>query len=202
MSLSFTYAAMNGGKSTLLLQNAYSSRSRGFEVVILGFKGNTREASISSRLGVETKVDLYFSEATDMKKEINKKLARRGRHKVLEVLVDEAQFLTPRQVEDLLLFTLETGVEVRCYGLKTNFETKAFPGAQRLLELADELVELDLVRCRCGKKARINARFHSDTNELITSGPEQLIEGSQEAVVYDPVCASCFVALGGSLHST
>lgn len=193
---------MNGGKSTLLLQTAFSSRSREFEVIIVGYKRNTREKTIKSRLGVEYDADLLYDSTTRLRTGILRQLAKKGRHKVLEVLVDEAQFLTPKQVEDLLKFTIESGIDVKCFGLKTNFETKLFPGSQRLIELADELVELNLVRCRCGKKANINARFNPTTRELIIEGPEELIEGSVEEVIYDPVCSRCYIEHGGKLSSS
>lgn len=196
--LSFIFGAMNGGKSTLLLQNAYSARSRNFEVVLLGYGGNTREAGIKSRLGVQYEADaLYFPETT-MGEALKELLDTKGRDKILEILVDEAQFLTPQQVEDLLRFTITEKIDVKCFGLKTNFETKTFPGSQRLFELADELVELDIVRCHCGQKARINARFHSETGRIIASGPSELIEGSDSNIIYDPVCARCYLELGGT----
>ncbi len=187
---------MNGGKSTLLLQTAYSARARGFEVILVGFKGNTREETIKSRLGIEYTVDLFFTERTPINSALKRQIAAKGKPKVLAVLIDEAQFLTSKQVEDLLTFTLQTGMTVECYGLKTNFATKLFPGSQRLIELADNVQELSLVRCKCGGKASINARFNS-LGEIITSGPEKLIEGSHEEITYDPVCSSCFLDHGG-----
>lgn len=198
MGLKFIYSAMNSGKSTLLLQTAYSARSKGFEVILVGFKGNTRETTIKSRLGVEYEVDLFFDGRTNMKKALKKEAALKGKHKVLAILIDEAQFLTPKQVEELVRFTIETSIPVECYGLKTNFATRLFPGSQRLLELADEVEELALVRCSCGNKASINARFNSK-GEIVTSGPEKLIEGSKETIIYDPVCSSCFLDHAGTL---
>lgn len=198
MGLKFIYSAMNGGKSTLLLQTAFSARSRDFDAILVGYKGNTREATIKSRVGLENEADFFFDGRTNMRTSLKKQVASKGRTRVLVILVDEAQFLTPKQVEDLLRFTLETRIPVECYGLKTNFATRLFPGSQRLLELADEVEELALVRCKCGRRATINARFTSE-GEIITSGPEKLIEGEKE-VVYDPVCTSCFLDHGGSFN--
>ena len=195
--LSFIFGAMNGGKSTLLLQNAYSARSRDLEVILLGYGGNTREEGIKSRLGVQYDADALYHGDSSMEQLIQEAMERKGRERVLEVLVDEAQFLSPSQVEELLTYSIRHDIDVKCFGLRTDFETRSFPGSQRLFELADELVELNIVRCHCGAKARINARFNKDTGRIISTGPSQLIEGSVDNIIYDPVCPSCYLKLGG-----
>lgn len=195
--LSFIFGAMNGGKSTLLLQNAYSARSRDLEVILLGYGGNTREEGIKSRLGVQYDADALYHGDSSMEQLIQEAMESKGRERVLEVLVDEAQFLSPYQVEELLTYSIRHDIDVKCFGLRTDFETRSFPGSQRLFELADELVELNIVRCHCGAKARINARFNKDTGRIISTGPSQLIEGSVDNIIYDPVCPACYLKLGG-----
>lgn len=189
---------MNGGKTTLLLQNAYSIRSRGKEVVILGYGGNHRDDGIFSRIGASVKPDILFSHETNIYESI-KTILKNSSKDYLEVLVDEAQFLTPFQVEELLRLSLDEKIDVRCFGLKTSFKTKSFPGSRRLLELA-KITELKIVRCSCGDYAEINARFDSATKDLILFGEEELIEGSSENIVYDPICYSCYLKAGGKLH--
>lgn len=101
------------------------------------------------------------------------------------IICDEAQFLTPEQVDALK--TLSENLDVLCYGLRTDFATKTFPGSKRLLELADSLIEINTV-CSCGKKATVNARF--DSNGKIIADGEQIVIGGDET--YKAICWSCY----------
>jgi len=99
------------------------------------------------------------------------------------VLVDEAQFLPPRVIEDLRRITVDPGVPVICYGLRTDFRTRLFPGSQRLMELADGIEEVKVTCQYCQKKAICNLRFVNGTPT--TDGP-QIQLGADEQ--YAPVC--------------
>ena len=106
------------------------------------------------------------------------------------VLVDEAQFLSEKQVDELYYITKYYNIPVICYGLKTDFQSKLFTGSKRLLELSDELDELITI-CRCGKRAKFNARFINDKFTL--KGDTNLIDGSVSNVKYIPLCGKCYL---------
>src|SRR6185312_1792182 len=163
--LYFRYGAMNSGKSTALLQAAYNYEERGHQVLLakpaIDSKG---EASIISRLGVTRPVD--FTIAPD---EVVTEAFMRERTRVIAatgsdvscLLIDEAQFLSEEQVDDLLRIAIEEDVPVIAYGIRTDFQTVAFPGSRRLLEIAHSIEELKTI-CRCGRKAVFNARKIGD----------------------------------------
>lgn len=195
MTLKFITSVMNGGKTTQLLQTVHSWRSRGFSVIVMKPSEDTRNTEVTSRIGATVDVDIAIEAGDDLYSLIRNHMEeKQDLHHVL-VVVDEAQFLSPAQVEDLFVISVQE-VPVYCYGLKTNFQGRAFPGSSRLLELGD-VEELDLMKCRCGGPARFNARFDPTGNQLISEGSEKLIEGSTEDVIYDPLCPNCFVSEGG-----
>lgn len=195
MTLKFVTSVMNGGKTTQLLQTVHSWRSRGFSVIVMKPSDDTRNAEVTSRIGACVGVDIIIEPGDELYSLIRQHMMEKQDLNHVLVVVDEAQFLSPAQVEDLFVISVQE-VPVYCYGLKTNFQGHAFPGSSRLLELAD-VEELDLMKCRCGNPARFNARFDSTGNKLISEGSEKLIEGSTEAVIYDPLCPTCFVSEGG-----
>lgn len=195
MTLKFITSVMNGGKTTQLLQTVHSWRSRGFSVIVMKPSDDTRDTEVTSRIGASVEVDITIEPGDDLYSLIRKHMKEtQDLHHVL-VVVDESQFLSPEQVEDLFVISVHE-MPVYCYGLKTNFRGYAFPGSSRLLELA-QVEELDLMKCRCGNPARFNARFDPTGSKLISEGSEKLIEGSTEDVIYDPLCPDCFVSEGG-----
>jgi thymidine kinase len=107
------------------------------------------------------------------------------------VLVDEAQFLTPGQIDELFWFAVDRDIPVMTYGLRSDFKTNGFPGSTRLLELAHELQELKTI-CRCGKKAVFNGRKRDGA--FISSGDQVAIDG-EGAIDYESLCASCYKKL-------
>lgn len=196
MSFKFVASAMNGGKTTLLLQNVYSYCSRGFSVVLIKPGEDKRNKDVTSRIGVSAPVNIVLGEDDDVVEKITDYLKNDpGKNHAL-IAFDEAQFLTVKQVEDLFIFSTQHETPIICYGLKTDFRGHAFPASVRLLELA-EIEELKTIRCRCGSLAKFNCRFDKETGVLINEGPEVFIEGSDENVIYDSLCAKCFVREGG-----
>ena len=116
------------------------------------------------------------------------------------IICDEAQFFTPVQVEQLRDLCTNMKVDIICFGLRTDFQTNAFPGAQRLFELADEFRQLDAI-CNCGEPAIVNARFDS-SGQLITKGAQVAIGGDD---MYKPLCWRCYrrhLNLGGKLNGS
>lgn len=176
--LYFYYSAMNAGKSTTLLQSAFNYKERGMEPLIYTASIDTRfgAGKVSSRIGLAADASL-FSPTTAISDEIATKHAVK---KVDCVLIDEAQFLTKKQVEELCFVVDKLNIPVLCYGLRTDFLGELFIGAQYLLAWADKLIELKTV-CHCGRKANMVLR----TNELgvpITQGEQVEIGGNERYV--------------------
>jgi len=157
--LYFYYSAMNAGKSTVLLQSSYNYRERGMHTLLFIPAIDTRAGlgRIQSRIGLH-------AEALALQADENIFTHVKGAHAaqpVACVLVDEAQFLTRLQVEQLSEIVDRLDIPVLCYGLRTDFQAQLFPGSAALLALADNLIELKTI-CHCGRKATMNLRVGAD----------------------------------------
>lgn len=185
--LYFRYSAMNSGKTTRVIQEAYNYEERGHMVVIMkplvDEKGQDR---IISRLGLERRADILIEPQSDVGQLLANWLLERT---VSCVFVDEAQFLEPQQVDQLLRFTVEQRIPVITYGLRTDFQMRGFPGSTRLLEIAHHLEEIPNI-CGCGKKARYNGR--KVNGQFVFSG-QQVVIDNQQNVEYEALCASCYL---------
>ena len=203
--LYFRYGAMNSGKSTALLQAAYNYEERGQHVLLakpaIDSKGDNE---IVSRLGVGRPVD--FTIAPD--EDVLAAFMRRREHVIRTtgkdvacLLLDEAQFLSEGQVDDLLRIAISEDVPVLAYGLRTDFQTVAFAGSRRLLEIAHSLEELKTI-CRCGRKAIFNARTLDGV--FVFDGDQVAIDattGEQGDVSYESLCGQCYLEeSGGELN--
>jgi len=194
--LYFRYGAMNSGKSTALLQAAYNYEERGQQVLLakpaIDSKG---DAHIVSRLGVTRPADFTVGPdepVTDaFMRERERVIAATGSD-VSCLLVDEAQFLSEEQVDDLIRIAIEEDVPVLAYGIRTDFQTVAFPGSRRLLEIAHSLEELKTI-CRCGRKALFNAR--TIDGRFVFDGDQVAIE--QGEVLYESLCGQCYLEESG-----
>jgi len=190
--LYFRYGAMNSGKSTALLQAAFNYEERGQHVLLAKPRIDTKgQNDIVSRLGLTRKVDFTVAPQEDIYERFIAERERVQRETELPVsclLVDEAQFLTEGQVDDLLRIAILENVPVLAYGIRTDFQTIAFPGSRRLLEIAHSLEELKTI-CRCGRKAVFNARKVGDT--YIFDGAQVAIDG--ENVTYESLCGVCYL---------
>ncbi|KQO62255.1 thymidine kinase [Curtobacterium sp. Leaf261] len=205
--LYFRYGAMNSGKSTALLQAAFNYEERGQRVLLAKPSVDTKgDRSIVSRLGVTRDVDLVFTPGDDVRAAVSAAAPTDPERTELDgmsrrvscVLVDEAQFLTPRQVDDLLRIAVLDDVPVLAYGIRTDFRTEAFPGSRRLLEVAHSLEELKTI-CRCGRKAVFNARKVDGV--FVFDGSQVAIDGA--AVTYESLCAVCYLTeSGGTLDGS
>ena len=190
--LYFRYGAMNSGKSTALLQAAFNYEERGHRVLLAKPAVDTRgDLGILSRLGVTRAVDFVLAPQTDayaaFQQHRSAVLAESARD-VSCLLVDEAQFLTSDQVDDLLRIAILEDVPVLAYGIRTDFLTVAFPGSRRLLEIAHSLEELKTI-CRCGRKAIFNAR--KVDGRFVFDGAQVAIDGVD--VTYESLCAACYL---------
>ncbi|MDQ2624289.1 MAG: thymidine kinase [Actinomycetota bacterium] len=196
--LYFRYGAMNSGKSTALLQAAHNYEEREHQIV-LAKPGIDSKAGrkILSRLGVDRSVDFVIGADDDVRADFAAHRARRREltgQDVSCLLIDEAQFLTPAQVDDLLRIAVLENVPVLCYGIRTDFLTVAFPGSQRLLEIAHSLEELKTI-CRCGRKAVFNSRVVD--GRTVFTGEQVAIDGVE--VSYESLCAVCYLEASGGV---
>ena len=183
---------MNSGKSTALLQAAFNYEERSQQVLLAKPEIDTKgESLIVSRLGVSRAVDFTVSPDEDIFEKFAAQRARVLRETGTDVsclLVDEAQFLTEGQVDDLLRIAILDRVPVLAYGIRTDFQTIAFPGSRRLLEIAHSLEELKTI-CRCGRKAVFNARKVGE--DFIFDGDQVAIDGVD--VEYESLCGACYL---------
>ena len=157
--LYFYYSAMNAGKSTVLLQSSYNYRERGMRTLLFMPVIDTRAGTgrILSRIGLEAEA-VALQPDDDLLAHVK---ASHAAQPVACVLVDEAQFLSRRQVEQLADVADLLRIPVLCYGLRTDFQAQLFPGSAALLALADNLIELKTI-CHCGRKATMNLRVGPD----------------------------------------
>ena len=197
--LYFRYGAMNSGKSTALLQAAYNYEERDQRVLLAKPAIDSRgDNAIVSRLGASRPVDFTIAPEEDalalfMRERAG--LIRGTGQDVSCFLVDEAQFLSESQVDDLLRIAIEEDVPVLAYGIRTDFQTVAFPGSRRLLEIAHSLEELKTI-CRCGRKAMFNARKVDGI--FVFDGDQVAIDGARE-VSYEPLCGACYLEESGGV---
>ena len=175
--LYFRYGTMDSAKSMNLLAVAHNYRKQGKRVLLVKPRLDTRFGTnkIASRCGLEAEADLMVEEDTA--------LDPRDFAGLDCILVDEAQFLAPSLIEDLRRITDHPGVPVICYGLRTDFRTKLFPGAQRLMELADRIEEVKVTCQYCAKKAICNLRFLDGSPTVL--GPQVQLGADEH---YAPVC--------------
>ncbi|MGM9878985.1 MAG: thymidine kinase [Bacilli bacterium] len=181
----FKYASMNSGKSTDLIRTAYNYEENGYKVLIIKSIIDTKtKDTVSSRLGVEKKIDVLLLYSDNLIEVLKGKL--KG---ISCILVDEAQFLSIKQVEDLFLISKACNIPVICYGLRTNFKMESFAGSKRLLEIADVLEELTTL-CGCGEIARYVGRKVGEN--FVLEGEEIVIDGTAN-ICYVPLCGKCYL---------
>ena len=176
--LYFYYAAMNAGKSTTLLQADFNYRERGMETMLWTAKLDERAGAgvIGSRIALSAPAHTYDADV-DLFAAITDELKRR---KLGCILVDEAQFLSQRHVLQLCEVADRLSIPVLCYGLRTDFQGKLFPGSAALLALADSMVELKAV-CECGRKATMNLRVDEEGN-AVAAGAQTEIGGNDRYI--------------------
>ena len=181
--LYFRYGAMNSGKSTALMQVAHNYEERGMKVVVIKPRVDTKaKDKISSRIGIDRQVDHLIDKNEDVRDYIYKL------DNVKCVLVDEVQFLSSKQIDQLLFITIEKDIPVICYGIRTDFKLNGFEGSSRLLEIAHSIEEMKTI-CKCGRKALFNARVIN--GEFVFSGNQVAIDGNDE-VTYESLCPKCY----------
>ena len=185
--LYYYYGVMGSSKSLRLLATAHDFDEKNIPILVLKPSADTRDGKniIKSRAGLEREcisidpdINIFdvVNEFNDLRESENKKVIK-------WILVDECQFLTEEQVDQLSDIVDYLDVNVICYGLRTDFKTKLFPASKRLFELADDIEEVK-TSCDCGERASINARFNNE-GKIITEGSQILVGGDD---LYHAIC--------------
>ena len=173
--LYFKYGAMGSSKTAQALITRFNYMELGMSVWLIKPSVDTRDGAdvIKSRIGLEARAQVITPE-----QDIIAEYQKQPGHDV--IIADEAQFFTPAQIDQLRQLVDEEDIPVLCFGLRTDFLTHFFPGAQRLMELADSLTEIKTV-CSCGRKATVNARIDAN-GRIVTQGNQVLLGGNDSYV--------------------
>ena len=180
--LYFKYGAMGSSKSAQALITQFNYEELGMTVWLIKPSIDDRDGAdiIRSRIGLQCSARVITPEEN-----VKAAYHAAGRHDV--IIADEAQFFTPEQIDGLRTLVDEEDLPVLCFGLRTDFLTHFFPGAQRLMELADSLTEIKTV-CACGRKATVNARI-DEQGHIVTEGSQVLLGGNDR---YMAMCHKCW----------
>lgn len=192
--LYFKYGPMKSGKTTDLIKTYYNYQEKGFSVIILK-PGDDKKAgeNILSRSGAMLKCNYVIKKDVNIYNLINHCIID-DNNNIDCILVDEAQFLTPEQVDNLGDVVDFLDIPVICYGLRADAFTNLFPGSKRLFEVSDVIEELKAI-CKCGERATVNIRYNKIMEEYIPvfTGEQISIDGIDS--YYDSVCRKCYKTL-------
>ena len=182
--LYFKYGAMGSSKTAQALITKYNYEENDLSVWLIKPSADTRDgvATLRSRIGLEAKVDV-ITPGIDVYRLFQE--TKLGACDV--IIVDECQFLVPEQIDQLRAIVNDFSIPVLCFGLRTDFQTKLFPGSHRLMELADCIEEIKTM-CDCGAKATVNARI-SD-GYIVTEGAQVVLGGNDS---YIAMCHKCYI---------
>lgn len=180
--LYFKYGAMGSSKSAQALITQFNYEELGMSCWLIKPSIDTRDGAdiIKSRIGLERSAQVITPEQDII--EEYKKIGRRD-----VIIADEAQFFTPEQIDQLRDIVDDDDIPVLCFGLRTDFQTHFFPGARRLMELADSITEIKTV-CACGRKATVNARLDG-AGHIVTEGDQVFLGGNDS---YIAMCHRCW----------
>ena len=182
--LYFKYGAMGSSKTAQALITKYNYEENGLKVWLLKPSADTRDGKdiLRSRIGLEAQVEVAPPDS-DIYARFRQ--TRKGCCDI--IIVDECQFLTPEQIDQLRAIVNDFDIPVICFGLRTDFQTKLFPGSRRLMEIADTFDEIKTI-CDCGNKATVNARI--DCNGYIVTEGAQVVLGGNDS--YIAMCHRCY----------
>ena len=183
--LYFKYGAMGSSKTAQALITKYNYEENDMSVWLIKPSADIRDGAgiLKSRIGLQANVEIMTPE-TDVYKLFS--VTRKGKCDV--VIVDECQFMTPQQIQQLRAIVDDFNVPVICFGLRTDFQTRLFPGSMRLMELADKIQEIKTI-CDCGSKATVNARIDCN-GHIVTEGAQVVLGGNDS---YIAMCHRCYI---------
>ena len=183
--LYFKYGAMGSSKTAQALITKYNYEENDLNVWLIKPSADIRDGAqiLRSRIGLESVVEVIPPEADIYARFLG------GKARLCDVIiVDECQFLTEKQIDQLRSIVDEHNIPVMCFGLRTDFQTKLFPGSRRLMEVADTILEIKTI-CDCGAKATVNARIDG-TGHIVTEGAQVVLGGNDS---YIAMCHKCYV---------
>jgi len=183
--LYFKYGAMGSSKTAQALITKYNYEENDLKVWLIKPSADTRDgaAILRSRIGLEAQVEVIPPEV-----DIHARfLGGRARRSDV-IIVDECQFLTEKQIDQLRAIVDEHNIPVMCFGLRTDFQTRLFPGSRRLMEVADTIQEIKTI-CDCGAKATVNARIDG-SGHIVTEGAQVVLGGNDS---YIAMCHKCYI---------
>ena len=182
--LYFKYGAMGSSKTAQALITKYNYEENDLNVWLIKPSADTRDgiSVLRSRIGLEAECEVISPEA-----DIHARFLGSQVRRCHVIIVDECQFLTEKQIDQLRAIVNEHNIPVMCFGLRTDFLTNFFPGARRIMELADSLTEIKTV-CACGRKATVNARIDAE-GKIVTEGSQVMLGGNDS---YIAMCHKCW----------
>ena len=182
--LYFKYGAMGSSKTAQALITKYNYEENDLNVWLIKPSADTRDGAqiLRSRIGLEARVEVI---APDV--DVMERYMATQHDKCDVIIVDECQFMTAEQIDQLRAIVNDHNVPVLCFGLRTDFQTKLFPGSRRLMELADCIEEIKTM-CDCGAKATVNARING--GYIVTEGAQVVLGGNDS---YIAMCHRCYV---------
>ena len=183
--LYFKYGAMGSSKTAQALITKYNYEENGLRVWLIKPSADTRDGAtvLRSRIGLQAQVEVI---TPDMDIYLHFRRIQAGNCDA--VIVDECQFMTPQQIDQLRTVVNDYDVPVMCFGLRTDFQTRLFPGSLRLMEVADTIQEIKTI-CDCGAKATVNARIDSE-GYIVTQGAQVVLGGNDS---YIAMCHRCYI---------
>ena len=183
--LYFKYGAMGSSKTAQALITKYNYEENDLRVWLIKPSADTRDGQqiLRSRIGLAATVEVISPEA-----DVYAIFGERKAGKCDVIIVDECQFMTPEQIDQMRAIVNDYNVPVMCFGLRTDFQTKLFPGSRRLMEVADTIQEIKTI-CDCGAKATVNARIDG-SGHIVTEGAQVVLGGNDS---YIAMCHKCYV---------
>ena len=182
--LYFKYGAMGSSKTAQALITKYNYEENDLNVWLIKPSADTRDGAqtLRSRIGLEAQVEVIAPDVDVHARFLGKRV-----RKCDVIIVDECQFMTPAQIDQLRAIVDEHNIPVMCFGLRTDFQTRLFPGSRRLMEVADTIQEIKTI-CDCGAKATVNARVND--GYIVTEGAQVVLGGND---CYIAMCHKCYV---------
>ena len=183
--LYFKYGAMGSSKTAQALITKYNYEENDLNVWLIKPSADVRDGAniLRSRIGLQAQVEIITPQM-----DVYALFQEHQLHKCDVIIVDECQFLTPEQIDQLRAIVNDFNVPVMCFGLRTDFQTKLFPGSLRLMEVADTIQEIKTI-CDCGAKATVNARIDGN-GHIVTQGAQVFLGGND---AYIAMCHKCYV---------
>lgn len=183
--LYFKYGAMGSSKTAQALITKYNYEENDLKVWLIKPSADTRDGqqTLRSRIGLEAQVEVIAPQT-----DIYDLFEARRKDCCDVIIADECQFFTPHQIDQLRYIVNDYNVPVMCFGLRTDFQTKLFPGSMRLMEVADTIQEIKTI-CDCGAKATVNARIDSN-GHIVTQGAQVFLGGND---AYIAMCHKCYI---------